>query len=182
MDNQIKSRFFGSYIGCKYQYINPDFPKMTPAIFTNCGLIEDDGNYRVRNENGFNKQAFEDCQLILRPLPSITDEEAIAALTKATGLYLCDVDRNEDRIVAVGVNHSSCAVIWLKISVNQSGTFIQAWNDIKGHSQPDCHDYLAVDYLRSLNFCLPFNSIDPIEAGWAILETVNQPTGANNQE
>lgn len=173
---QLKARFFGQHIGAKVKYINA--MGESENIFE--GLYWQGERFNASLDEG--SVPLDKCKLILRPLSSITDEEAIAALTAATGLYLCDVDRNEDRIVAVGVNHSSCAVIWLKISVNQAGTFIQAWNDIKGHSQPDCHDYLAVDYLRSLNFCLPFNGIDPVEVGWAILETVNQPTGANTTQ
>lgn len=34
------------------------------------------------------------------------------------------------------------------------------------------------DYLRSCNFALPFHGLDPVEAGFAILETTNQPQGA----
>ncbi len=140
--HQIKARFIGMHIGCRYQYVNPDFPSMVPAVFTNHGLIEEDcGNYRIRNENGFNKQSFGDCKLILRSLSSITDDE----LTHAWRLMFSMVpSMTFDR-------------------------FKSAW-DVKCRPSGDKHPVDVADYFRSINICLPFCGLDPIEEGWAVLD------------
>jgi hypothetical protein len=168
MTTEQKARFFGQHIGCKYQYINPDFPQMTPAIFTNCGLITDDGNYRVRNENGFNKQAFRDCKLILRPLSSITDEEAIECARIAYGWNIKKSTHQIER-------HSGLLYVWVghnKFEINWQGIEEEVITCLFLDGKEVGHNALWVcEYLRSLNFALPFQGIDPIKAGWAVLES-----------
>jgi len=168
MDNQTKARFFGMHIGCKISASNGI--GQGEYVLSGVSTLNDGDLMAFTEDGGSFSTDITDIKLILRPLPSITDEEAIEALTIATGLYLCNIDRNKDIIVLGGANHCSHAVMWFNISPHPVGAFIQAWNGIAGHSQPDCHDYMAVDYLRSINICVPFMGLDPISEGFAVLE------------
>lgn len=148
MDNQqLKARFFGMHVGC-------------PFVAYGEQNVVDVGNFEYCLSD-------EDCKLVLRPLSSITDKEVFEAFNSA-GLYGLEVFRDEDKIGIVGRNGVS-AVIWIKTSPSPIGAFLEAWNNIPGKSQPECFEYMLVDYLRSIGICLPFMGIDPIEAGWAVL-------------
>lgn len=118
------------------------------------------------------------CKLILRPLSSITDEEVFEMFVFA-GFFGIEIIRDNDKIGVIGRN-GDCAVIWIKISPKPIGRFLEAWNNVKNKEQPEVFEYMIVDWLRSKNFALPFCGIDPVEAGWAILEeTTNLPKGTN---
>lgn len=116
-----------------------------------------DGNFEIK--------------LILRPLSSITDEEVFEAF-KAAGIYGLDIFRDADKIGVVGMNGVS-AVMWVKTSSMPVGRFLEAWNNFPHKSQPECFEYMFVDYLRSKNFALPFMgmSVEQLIAdGWIILQ------------
>jgi hypothetical protein len=179
----IKARFFGAHIGCKVlidevsHQINAGcvFRKpnsqsaISPMPFLNFYLPEQFGAVTMC--------AVDRCKLVLRPLSSITDTEAIDVLTMATGLRIVEIERDSDKIVGVGMGRSAGNIIsgggnvamWLKISPLPVGRLLETWNS-QGGEPPECMDYIAIDYLRSINICVPFCGYEPIAEGWAILE------------
>lgn len=140
MTPQQKSRFFGQHLGCKCFYGSIDFE--TKDILIGIDMLEsivstDYGIDRVEHsDNNF--------KLILRPLSSLTDAEAIECAKILFDDVRADGEWLQDKI---GNNEL----------MNTWAYFDRAVN--------------AIDYLRSLNFVLPFQGIDPIEAGVAVLET-----------
>ena len=109
------------------------------------------------------------CKLVLRPLSSITDAEVTEVFAKSANLYIVKIARDDDKIVGIGAG-GGCVVIWVKTSPFPVGRFMETWNSVSGRQPPECIDYMAVDYLRSINVCVPFMGLDPIAEGWAILE------------
>ena len=150
-EQQLKARFFGMHIGCSVNVTGM-------AEYKNGGVTWDE-NGTFSFFDGFEYHLFdENCKLILRPLSSITDEEAV------------NCARLNPRF-PVGTP--------IEVYTNQFGMkvvspVVQPLSEVvfdAGNMTP-----IQYDYLRSLNFCLPFQGIDPIEAGWAILEETPQKT------
>jgi hypothetical protein len=83
------------------------------------------------------------CKLILRSLSSITDEEAIE--------YAVIMDGSEADLSPA--------------SVSSVKAYLKRSNKFQGG------DLIKYDYLRSKNFALPFFGYDPIQEGWAVLES-----------
>ena len=166
---QLKARFFGMHKGAKF--VSPCFSG--DQINIGCYDEIEDGRLHARVKGIYGWYALELCELILRPLNSITDEEAIEAFS-AAGIYGIEVFRDSDKIGIIGRNGISAA-IWIKTSPLPVGRFLEAWNNFPNRPQPECFEYMLVDWLRSKHFCLPFCGLDPIQEGWAILETDNQP-------
>ena len=137
----------------------------------------EDFYYVISTSGGENWHSLDNCKLVLRPLSSITDEEAIDVLTRATRLYIVAIERHSDKIVGAGMGNGNGNIImgggnvamWLKTSPLPMGRFLETWSGVKGTDAPEYMDYIAFDYLRSLNFCLPFMGLDPVKEGWAVL-------------
>jgi hypothetical protein len=92
----------------------------------------------------------ENCKLILRPLSSINENESIELL-KIGGWQ----------------DPEWCAKHYLS-DKSRDMTFVE--RVFSAEQTP--YEYISIaDYLRSKSFCLPFMGIDPLEAGWATLET-----------
>jgi hypothetical protein len=164
---QLKARFFGLHIACKVMarlssetyFIN----KLVGVSGDTCDVAEC-GNFPI-----------DSCKLILRPLSSITDEEAIecARIAGICGerMYVSRMDRAMRLEVSA---ESISAEICFYLSPTHPELF----------SFTDCAGDTALgvsDYLRSRNFALPFHGLDPISEGWAILDwkqltNRNEPT------
>ena len=154
---QKKARFFGMHIGCSVNVTGM-------AEYKNGGVTWDE-NGTFLFFDGFEHHLFdENCKLILRPISSITDEEAIECAKIAALKHYDKVLRFKDRIEVGNIQIAEWVVY---IGLEQIGI----WGE-GGCALID--DIKAYDYLRSRNFCLPFQGIDPIEAGWAILEAQKQ--------
>jgi hypothetical protein len=168
---QIKARFFGMHIGVQVEVDGESF------VLAGISSSNSAKAFEVMLHGSNRWPLIESCKLILRPLSSITDEEAIDALTRATGLYIVAIERHSDKIVGVSMGSGSGNIIsgggnvamWLKTSPLPMGRFLETWSVIKGMDAPEYMDYIAFDYLRSLGFCLPFMGLDPVEEGWAVL-------------
>lgn len=162
---QLKARFFGMHIGCGVKSfdvvetngINVGVDKRLNGVYS-C-LIQ----YNAKLIVG---ELLPHCKLILRPLSSITDEEAIECAKIAALKHYDKVLRFKDRIDVENIQIAEWVVY---IGLNQIGI----WGE-GGSALMD--DIKAYDYLRSRNFCLPFQGIDPIDAGWAILEETQPNT------
>ncbi len=167
---QLKARFFGMHIGAPVQ-IDADMvqinagcvfrkpnsqSKIPPMPFLNFYLPEQFGAVSMC--------AIDRCKLILRPLSSLTDAEAIECAKLSKELepakkYIVDrmVFDNGFVIHPAGAYHVRVSVYKDRLTLQQS------------------------DYLRSQHFALPFHGLDPVSEGFAILETTNQPQGATTQ-
>jgi hypothetical protein len=166
---QKKARFFGQHIGCKVLVFGAErTTNGTYALNTVRSRIDNGIELYFDNTPYGENGNFDCCKLILRPLSSITDAEAIELFAKSVGLYIIHIVRDDDKIVGIGASGGNVAM-WLKTSPLPMGKFMETWNNVSGKQPPEFMDYMAIDYLRSLNFALPFQGVDPIEAGWAVL-------------
>jgi hypothetical protein len=186
---QIKARFFGTHIGCKCTITGKEM------VFELVGLDYDFGNieavclYSNESRVEVHRVSLDDCKLVLRPLSSITDAEAVDVLTRATGLHIAAIERDDNKIVGVGMGRGGCNIIsgggnvamWIKISPLPIGRFLETWNS-QGGEPPEYMDYIAIDYLRSINICIPFMGLDPIAEGWAILDQKISANAPKNQK
>lgn len=164
----IKARFFGSHIGAK---VFMEKHKELDVIFR--------GVSKPISVDGFNLHCTRDerhafivpnafivpidhCKLVLRPLSSITDEEAIECAGIALG----------EKCHKAIVRHGGWCVVKHKTS-SEKDVYIGfepsagVWNEFGSSTK---YDIAAYDYLRSKNFCLPFMGLDPVAEGWAILK------------
>lgn len=130
-------------------------------------FVFDDGKHGVDN--------LADCKLILRPLSSITDQEAIECakiyndesnwLFNKRNEYFAQVRDDGD-----GYGGGDVFTIWFPEDDTSIITVVDEDGDTLAFNQFTC-----IDWLRSRNFCLPFMGLDPVSEGWAILESENQP-------
>ena len=170
-EQQLKARFFGMNIGCDVNIYRNGY---VVCYGLNIGVTAHDGWVTIdAAPNRRYSDADFDIKLILRPLSSITDDEAIECAKIALDDSLVSIDNSN-------IGRSNGAT-WV-VTKSKERFFI--FNDFKD----DCmfsadteegddirfRAFEVADYLRSLNFCLPFQGIDPIEAGWAILEETPQ--------
>ena len=167
---QLKARFFGIHLGCKCFYgINDgDNDTLLGVDLSESIVSTSDSIERVEHSD-------KNFKLILRPLSSITDEEAIecARIAGICGerMYVSRMDRAMRLEVSA---ESISAEICFYLSPTHPELF----------SFTDCAGDTALgvsDYLRSRNFALPFHGLDPISEGWAILDwkqltNRNEPT------
>lgn len=161
---QIKSRFFGAYFGAPVKCFD-----MVETHGANSGVFKQlNGAFYCEmkiNDKLSVCEFLAHCKLVLRPLSSITDEEAIEA-AKMLGGNVCEwsVSFRDDTRLEVEPN------LYIgRVSFRYST--IDRMEVVMGSCEPTEVDTLAVfDYLRSINICVPFMGLDPIEEGWAILE------------
>jgi len=59
--------------------------------------------------------------------------------------------------------------MWLKTSPVPMGKFMETWSSVSGKQPPEFMDYMATDYLRSINVCVPFCGLDPVKEGFAVI-------------
>lgn len=147
---QIKARFFGQHIGAVIAGGDDD----PFAILLTSGL---DG-IKVETREGFDFLNWgSPAKLVLRPLSSITLPELAECFRQC------------------GYNYPEGAAHY---QLNKSQWEGERDPDIMG-SIYKCANVsglsVGIDYLRSLNFCLPFMGLDPVAEGWAVLEKTNQP-------
>lgn len=172
---QIKARFFGTHIGANVLVFGGARVKNGTYTLNSVRSRSDVGiELYFDNIPHAGNGNFDTCKLILRPLSSITGKEVFEMFLFA-GIYGIDVIRDADKIGVVG-HAGNCAVIWIKTSPKPVGRFLEAWNNIQNHPQPDVFEYMIADWLRANNFHLPFMGLDPVEEGWAILEGNAQGT------
>lgn len=143
---QIKARFFGQHIGGRVRIAG--------------SIVCADGDYTLSGVSFWSKMSVElenvdckvwafDCKLVLRPLSDISKSELIELLTIANyfdpewcaDYYLSEEFSGRD---------------WLNIALTNKKS-----NDVIFH---------VIDYLRSINICVPFMGLDPIAEDWVILE------------
>lgn len=146
---QIKARFFGMHIGCEFKHTCLSGTTENMGVYNELDEDSAKTNYRVRDV--FNKwYSLELAQLILKPLSSITDEDAIecAKLTLGQhGKYEVYNNGFGQRVVRKDESFLHCLCI--------------------SHENMTPMQY---DNLRSKGYYLPFMSLDPIAENWAILE------------
>jgi hypothetical protein len=148
---QLKARFFGIHLGCKCFYgINDgDNDTLLGVDLSESIVSTSDSIERVEHSD-------KNFKLILRPLSSITDEEAIE-IGKMLGYT---VTETRPAFVAKAKGKSFCEFL-------EGGELMRA-----GVAVFEIHDY-----LRSRNFALPFMGLAPVAENWCILEEINQPQG-----
>ena len=96
-EQQKKARFFGMHIGCSVNVTGM-------AEYKNGGVTWDE-NGTFLFFDGFEHHLFdENCKLILRPISSITDEEAIECAKIAALKHYDKVLRFKDRIEVLCIN------------------------------------------------------------------------------
>ena len=170
---QLKARFFGMHIGQGVDVFKSGavvcHGMMLGIAIVNGHVVIDAAPRRRYSDADF------DIKLILRPLSSITDEEAVECAKIALDDSLVSIDNSN-------IGRSNGAT-WV-VTKSKERFFI--FNDFKDDCMfsADTEEgddirfkaFEVADYLRSRNFCLPFQGIDPIEAGWAILEETPQKT------
>jgi hypothetical protein len=160
MTTEQKARFFGQHIGCKCIAV---FNQDTHFVNTLLGV---QGHYCYVSECG--TFGSDQCKLILRPLNSITDEEAIECARIAYGWNIKKSTHQIER-------HSGLLYVWVghnKFEINWQGIEEEVITCLFLDGKEVGHNALWVcEYLRSLNFALPFQGIDPVVAGWAVLES-----------
>jgi hypothetical protein len=99
-------------------------------------------NNTPNGENG----NFDSCKLILRPLSRITDSECLLI---AENLQYAGAKTDK-----AGLEYIAECVRW--------GDYVFLGENAKSAT-------FTIDYLRSLNFCVPFMGLDPVEEVWAWL-------------
>ena len=184
---QLKARFFGMHIGCILQKKSGETVKLRGIYLSR----SEDGkgiaffDYLGSDLEMFKKHGcfggeclLDNCQIILRPLSSITDQEAIECARLACeendyevqGYLPHPVYRSATGIVVIRLLDPKGEGQPIRVSIMSSVKIECVWDDGDVYPAELC----AYDYLRSRNFCLPFRNVDPVQAGWAILETENQ--------
>lgn len=139
--NEIKIRFFAAHLGAN-AVITEDGEKYYGIVHSVCPK-----SYKkvilLSGHNDLVPDKLDDVQLILTPLSDITDEHAI------------EVAKIYSHIPTPGG------------SINKNSPIDKIRKMLIWHAP---HRGDVVDYLRSLNYCLPFMGLDPIKEGWAILD------------
>ena len=171
-DQQLKLKFFGLHLGCPFirggsrgtlQGVSIDrFGKeCAQTVFD--GLIA-----TIKIDN---------CRLLLKPLSEITDEDAyevgklVNCWSKAERNMKFFID-DELRDTHIAAGKMFANAIGKDFGHASSHPFANNSTEILS----------AFDYLRSKGYCLPYMWKDPFKEGWAIPATVNQPSGANQQQ
>lgn len=142
---EIKARFFGQHVGCDVRVKN--HPVFAHDDYVLHGVKDGFAIFSLFDAD------IDKCKLILRPLSSITDEEAVECfITGRPHLEWCEY----------------------KVVRNENGVGVLAWKDGVAKAglsiKHKALDLAQSDFIRSLNFCLPFCGLDPIAEGWAVLE------------
>lgn len=146
MTNQeIRTRFFAAHLGANVLHTN--ISGYSQYLNPDWGVLGND--VIVRNGCIFDMYAIEQCVLILTDLSSITDKHL--------------------REVARIMGYTECYKI---IYHNKCIHFYYEGNSV--YIDVDFFNSHTTDYLRSLNYCLPFMGLDPIKEGWAILDDKNE--------
>lgn len=153
---QLKARFLGLYIGSgaaitfkgKEPFWGIDYAEKRVRLSSNTW-------WPLRH-----------CQLILRPLSSITDQEAIeCAMCYNDEASWAFYKRNEHFAQVIDNESGELFTIWFPLDETSIITLIDCVDETCAFNQFTC-----IDWLRSKHFCLPFCGHDPIQEGWAILE------------
>ena len=170
-EQQKKARFFGMHIGQEVDVFKSGavvcHGMMLGIAIMNGHVVIDAAPNRRYSDANF------DIKLILRPLSDISDEEAVECAKIALDDSLVSID-----------NSSICRSNGATWVVTKSKERFFIFNDFKDDCMFLADDgeeddirfkvFEVADFLRSRNFCLPFQGIDPIDAGWAILEAQKQ--------
>ncbi len=167
---QIKARFFGAHIGCKVLIAKS--PQFAGGIFalsevsysdiagTSIFFLKEDGT-PPRYDGGYEMSMMNvvnTTRLILRPLPSMTDEE-LTILSEI--LFPTHAKCKTGELLTFGIRSGKLNGMWMMR-----------------------YTAISADYLRSINICVPFMGLDPIAEGWAILEKIpaNAPQTTQEEE
>lgn len=136
---QVRARYFACYIGSKTIHTDP---RGFMEEFTSWGLF---GDYIITKFGTvYGHWEINRCQLLLRPLSAITDEDAI----EVAKIYYYNP---------------------LLHNTTEANVLIEAFNQ-----HPDTITFDVADYLRSRGYYTgSFMGYDPIAEGWAIVDDKN---------
>lgn len=160
---RLKYNLFALYLG---QKINAAQHKR--ATFT--GIITDTGMGHVSiRANGTETPtviSLKNCQLVLKPLSSISDEDAIECIGQAwvkDGWHIGLHVRGEYKVYYNLEWNSEC-----RIRIDGKYPLISVFD--KDGVPFSIESESFVDLARSKGYCLPYMGLDPIAEGWAVLE------------
>jgi len=179
INSESKAKFFAQHIGAEILYPDTD-NKIITAYLTGISISDGiettykrkkkgcSGDYLSFKSNGNHNSDALHAKIILKPLSSITDEDAIE-VAEFMGLTEGDFEINHRPTdIHIDADSQELTLFFEDCSIY--------FNDFNSDEASTGTDYLSVyDYLRSKGYALPWMGLSVeqmVEAGWIKLQEV----------
>ncbi len=166
LSNQEKAKIFALYLGQQFVYEDNEPDDI-------CGVYGDDVVYgNDADESGEGIFSISECKLILSPLSSISDEDAleIAEIITSPGYYIAqyEVFDRTDKFIQVMCQNKQGEEYGGSVFIYFNGDI-----DWDYHNKDKCDGHgmrllQSYDYLREHGYALPYKGRDLFELGIAI--------------